>query len=132
MSFAFGDIARVMKRKTLIWVLSLFALGASIWLGFKKEWSPSAWLGIGLVLFLLVSSWLFSFWQRKFARRMASLPADERRRRLAAMSPEQRQHVLQWMKSIGTESGSRGDLPPAPHTTGHAGPRPAVPGTPAA
>jgi hypothetical protein len=97
-----------MKGRLLSWCIWLLALGVSIWLGFEKQWSVSAWFGIGLVLAVPVPSLFFFLWQRWFARNLASLPAEERQRRLDAMDPEQREVVVQWMQRFAAHSGRSG------------------------
>jgi hypothetical protein len=90
-----------MKRRLLAWFVWLLTLGASIWLGFRKQWSVSAWVSLGLVLSVLVFDQLLNFLLRRYARNMASLPTDQRQRRLAAMSSDEREYVLQLMKRFG-------------------------------
>ena len=88
-----------MKAKAVILVLWLFTLTGMLWLGFQRQWSARAWIDLGLVLLVGSFGWLLSWWQRRLFRNIASLPADERERRLATMPPEHREHVFQWMKS---------------------------------
>jgi hypothetical protein len=49
-------------------------------------------------MFLVAVSWFFGGYDERFARKISSLPTEERERRLVAMTPELRERVLLWMK----------------------------------
>ena len=84
-----------MKRRILSWIVWLFCLPVSVWLGFEKHWSGVAWLQLAVVLSVLLFGWLFHWLPR---RHIASLPASERDQVLAKMTPEQREDVLRWLR----------------------------------
>jgi hypothetical protein len=89
-----------MKTVSLAWTIWRLMVVASLWLGFKQHWPFSTWMQLGLVLLCPVAFGGLSFWwQARFARAIASLPAEERKRRLAAMPLKRREHVLQWIES---------------------------------
>ena len=88
-----------MKKKTFYLIVWLPMLAFFIWRGFDSAWSVGSWIGLGLCLFAGIYSWFCFGWQVRIARSITSLSPDERERRLAAMSPERRKDVLQWIKN---------------------------------
>ncbi len=86
------------RKYTKCWLIWLATLVVAVTLGFLQHWSAlSCWI-LASVLSALVFGWILSIVHRRFARSIASLPPEERERRLASMTPRQRESVLQWMR----------------------------------
>jgi hypothetical protein len=81
----------------LVWTLYLLLFGWIMWKGFARGWSAIAWSDLGSFMFLIAVNWFCFGSNDRFARKISSLPQKERERRLAIMTPEERELVLQWM-----------------------------------
>ena len=90
-----------MTNKPSRWIAWLPLLGLAAWGAFTKHSGIFAWLYVvGLLFLVIFAIGHFSSHEKdRFARSISLLPKEERERRLATMSPKQREHILHWIRT---------------------------------